>query len=38
VRKSHAIRRTTHIYSQAHSEQYTTHTIHKTCCHSTNST
>jgi len=29
---------TTHIHSQAHSEQYTTHTIHKTCCHSTNST
>ena len=27
---SHAIRRATHIHSQAHSEQYTTHTIHKT--------
>ena len=35
---SHAIRRTTHIHSQAHSAQYTTHTVHKTCCHSTNST
>ena len=28
--------RTTHIHSQAHSEQYTTHTIHNTCCHGTN--
>ena len=26
---SHAIRHTTHIHSQTHSEQYTTHTIHK---------
>ena len=26
-----------HIHSQAHSEQYTTHTTHKTHCHSTNS-
>jgi len=33
----HAICRATHIRSQAHSEQYTTHTIHKTRCHSTNS-
>ena len=32
---SHAIRHTTHVHSQAHSEQRTTHTQHKTCCHST---
>jgi len=30
-----SLRRTTHIHSQAPSEQYTTHTQHKTCCHST---
>jgi len=31
------VRRTTHTHSQAHSEQYTTDTVSKTCCHSTNS-
>jgi len=28
-RSSHAVRRTTHIHNQAHSEQYTTHIVHK---------
>ena len=30
------IRRTTHNHNQSHSAQHTTHTVHKTCCHSTN--